>query len=240
MKSTNLVCPRCGSNHVVKNGKIHNQKPKYKCKDCGRQFVENPTKKVIDSYTKELIDKLLLERIPLAGIARVTGVSRTWLQDYVNKKYADVELQVKVSPKSKGRLTIECDELWSFVDNKQNKQWVWLAIDRDTKEIVGVYIGDRSEEGARELWKSLPPVYRQCAVCYSDFWAAYACVLPKKRHRPVGKDSGKTNHIERFNNTLRQRISRLVRSALSFSKKLENHIGAIWYFIHHYNSCIAA
>ncbi|HLP87031.1 MAG TPA: IS1 family transposase, partial [Nostocaceae cyanobacterium] len=38
----------------------------------------------------------------------------------------------------------------------------------------------------------------------------------------------------------RQRISRLVRSALSFSKKLENHIGAIWYFIHHYNSCIAA
>ncbi|MEG4589258.1 IS1 family transposase, partial [Microcoleus sp. MOSTC5] len=46
---------------------------------------------------------------------------------------------------------------------------------------------------------------------------------------------GKTNHIERFNNTLRQRVCRLVRKTLSFSKKLENHIGAIWYFIHHYN-----
>jgi hypothetical protein len=30
--------------------------------------------------------------------------------------------------------------------------------------------------------------------------------------------------------------SRLVRETLSFSKKLEHHIGAIWYFIHDYNS----
>ncbi|MDF5738566.1 IS1 family transposase, partial [Nostoc sp. S13] len=59
-------------------------------------------------------------------------------------------------------------------------------------------------------------------------------------HRAVGKESGKTNHIERFNNTMRQRISRLVRKTLSFSKKLDNHIGAIWYFIHHYNSCCSA
>ena len=37
------------------------------------------------------------------------------------------------------------------------------------------------------------------------------------------------------NLTMRQRVSRLVRLSLSFSKKLENHIGAIWYFIHYYN-----
>ena len=87
----------------------------------------------------------------------------------------------------------------------------------------------------QHLWNSLPPVYRQCAVCYTNFWGAYACIFPSKRHQPVGKDSEKTNHIERFNNTLRQRVSCLVRKTLSFSKKLENHIGAIWYFIHHYN-----
>ncbi|MGZ8215805.1 IS1 family transposase, partial [Methylomagnum sp.] len=46
-------------------------------------------------------------------------------------------------------------------------------------------------------------------------------------------DSGQTSHIERFNNTLRQRVARLARQTLSFSKSLENHIGAIWYFIHH-------
>jgi insertion element IS1 protein InsB len=42
-------------------------------------------------------------------------------------------------------------------------------------------------------------------------------------------------HYQRFNNTLRQRLARLVRGTLSFSKKVENHIGAIKFFICHYN-----
>ena len=46
------------------------------------------------------------------------------------------------------------------------------------------------------------------------------------------------SYIERFNNTLRQRVSRLVRKTLSFSKSLDNHIGAIWYFIHYYNASL--
>jgi IS1 family transposase len=83
-----------------------------------------------------------------------------------------------------------------------------LALDRDTREIVEVAIGARDEATARQLWESLPAVCRQCAVCSSDFWDAYACVLPSNRHRPVFKDSGQTSRIERLNNTLRQRISR--------------------------------
>jgi insertion element IS1 protein InsB len=141
------------------------------------------------------------------------------------------------------------------VDHKGNKQWVWLALDANTREIVGVYIGARDEAAARQLWQSLPAVYRQCAIAYTDFWAAYGAVLPSKRHQAVGKakqrglggfpherlfqeETGQTSYIERFNNTLRQRVSRLVRKTLSFSKSLENHIGAIWYFIHHYNGSL--
>jgi IS1 family transposase len=133
-------------------------------------------------------------------------------------------------------LTLQCDELWSFVGSKANKQWVWLALDAETRLIVGCFVGSRDRNGARGLWQSLPATYRQCAVCYTDFWSAYATVLPSKRHQVVGKDSGKTNYVERFNNTIRQRCSRLVRDTLSFSKKLANHIGAIWYFIHDYNT----
>lgn len=135
-------------------------------------------------------------------------------------------------------MTIQCDELWSFVGCKRNKQWVWLALDATTREIVGVYVGARDESAARQLWASLPPVYRQCAVAYTDFWAAYGSVLPTKRHRAVGKGTGQTNYVERFNNTLRQRVARLARKALSFSKSLTNHIGAIWFFVHHYNSSL--
>jgi len=103
------------------------------------------------------------------------------------------------------------------VDNKGNKQWVWLALDADTREIVGVYIGARDETAAGQLWNSLPGVYRQCAIAYTDFWAAYATVVPSKRHRAVGKQTGKTSLVERLNNTLRQRVSRLVRKTLSNS-----------------------
>jgi insertion element IS1 protein InsB len=127
------------------------------------------------------------------------------------------------------------DELWSFVDTKGNKQWVWLAMDVTTREVIGCHIGDRSKDSAQALWDSLPSVYRQCAKIYTDHWEAYRAVLPSTRHESVGKDSGLTSYIERLNNTFRQRISRLVRKTLSFSKKLENHIAAIWNFIHDYN-----
>ena len=45
-------------------------------------------------------------------------------------------------PKPKRRLTVQMDELWSFVDHKGDEQWVWLAMDVVTREIVGCYIGD--------------------------------------------------------------------------------------------------
>ncbi len=108
-------------------------------------------------------------------------------------------------------------------------------MDAEAREIIGCHIGDRSRESAIALWQSIPAVYRQCAKVYTDFWEAYVTVIPSKRNEAVGKDSGLTSYIERLNNTLRQRISRLVRKTLSFSKKLENHIGAIWLFIHDYN-----
>ena len=68
-----MICPKCQSSNIVKNGHIHSGKPKFSCKDCGRQFVENP-ENTIPRSKKDLIDKLLLERIPLAGIARVVGI----------------------------------------------------------------------------------------------------------------------------------------------------------------------
>ncbi len=131
---------------------------------------------------------------------------------------------------------MEADELCSFVGKKQAKSWVWLALDRQTRKIIGAFVGDRSRESAKELWSILPSIYRQRAVIYTDKWKAYQGILPSKRHRITEKGSGETNHIERFNNTLRQRISRLARKTLAFSKKLINHIGAVLCFIDYYLS----
>jgi IS1 family transposase/transposase-like protein len=195
-------CPTCGSEQVIKNGSIHNGKRKYQCKICGHQFAINPTNSPVSEETKQLIDRLLLERISLRGIARVTQVSWSWLQDYVNQKLARTPRQVKVTRKSLGKLVIECDELWSFVDRKKNEVYIWLAIDRNSRKIVGCFVGNRTRKSASKLWASLPEVYQQSAFAYTDFWQAYKTVIPPKRHRAVGKETGLTNHIERLNNTL--------------------------------------
>lgn len=122
-----------------------------------------------------------------------------------------------------------------LLGNKGCKQWLWLAMNRATREIIGVHVRGPPSRRCPCPLALFTPVYRQCAVCHTDFWEADVTVIVSRRHRAVGKESGQTNHIKRFNCTLRQRVSRLVRSTLSFSKKLENHIEAIWYLIHHYN-----
>ena len=69
---------------VVKNGKTRHGRQNHKCLDCGRQFVENPNWTRVSERTlstQEVIDQMLLEKIPLAGIARVAPVSETWLQN---------------------------------------------------------------------------------------------------------------------------------------------------------------
>ncbi len=156
------VCPACGSGHLIKNGSIHKGKPKHQCKSCGRQFVDNPTKTIVSSATKQLIDRLLLERISLRGIARVTLVCWSWLQGYVNQRLACTPRQIEVSARALGRLTIECDEMWSFVNSKKNSVYIWLAIDRNSRKIIGCFVGDRTRKSALKLWASLPEIYQQC------------------------------------------------------------------------------
>ncbi len=71
-----MICPQCDSEHIVKNGIRQNGKQNYLCLLCNRQFVKNPLRHYrIPEETKALIDRLLLEKIPLAGIARAAQIA---------------------------------------------------------------------------------------------------------------------------------------------------------------------
>lgn len=82
-----MNCPSCSSANIKRNGRIHNGKQNYKCTNCGRQFVEDPQNKIIADKTKTLIEKLLLERVSLAGICRIAEVSKPWLQKFIGQLY---------------------------------------------------------------------------------------------------------------------------------------------------------
>jgi insertion element IS1 protein InsB len=235
------ACPACGSQQFKKNGHIHNGKQNHQCKACGRQFVLLATQRLVPAEDRTLVERLLCEKISLHGICRVVGVSIRWLMDFVSARFTALPGHLYVQPATPPqaviiqRLDVEADEMCSFVEKKANKQWLWLAMDTTTRQVIACHIGDRSRQSAAQLWANIPAVYREQATFYTDQYEAYHGVIPAAQHKAITKKARKTNHLERFHNTLRQRVSRLVRATLAFSKKLANHIGAIRYFICHYN-----
>ena len=77
-------------------------------------------------------------------------------------------------------------------------------------------------------------------MVYTDFYATYEKVLSRQEanFECVGKESGQTNHVERWNCTLRQRVGRFVRKSLSFSKCEQMHELMLKLFIHNYNTSL--
>jgi insertion element IS1 protein InsB len=193
----NLCCPNCGSESIVKNRFNRLGKQSYKCKDCGHQFVQNPGWQPIELGQISLLERLFLERIPLAVIARVLDFSESWLQRFVNHYYAAMPRVITVTPKTSGQVKlVQMDELWSFVQNKELKQWVWLALDTEIAEIVGCFLGDHSTASCQGR-ESMPEMYRQNTRYSTDFWSAYEAILPEGLHKAGGKETAITCMIER-------------------------------------------
>ncbi|RYX84065.1 IS1 family transposase [bacterium] len=129
---------------------------------------------------------------------------------------------------------LELDELWSYVGSKKYRVWIWVVLCRRTRQVVAWMWGDRSADTCAMLWSKVPQHYKH-AFCYSDLLKAYQKVLGKEQHRACTKQEGQTNHIERFNLTLRQQLGRFVRKTLAFSKNLFMHIVVLRIFLHTYN-----
>src|SRR5262245_14104982 len=108
-------------------------------------------------------------------------------------------------------------------------------MDTTSRQVIAFHVGDRSHKSAKRLWAKIPEAYRQQATFYTDQYVVYEKVIPAAQHKAISKLARKTNHIERFNNKLRQPLSRLVPDALTFSKKLANHNSAIKLFICQYH-----
>jgi len=237
-ETTKFTCRSCGSANIIRNGTNKCGNPQYHCKDCGVYRVLDPKQRHSEE-TREQVLRAARERVSLRGIERIFKVCRQtvakWIKAYLKQLpvIADTLLLYEVGD------VLEIDELWSFVGEKDHKRWIWLALCRRTRQIVAFYIGKRDEDAARQLEQRITYPYTLCPM-YTDQYVAYEGVLPEQLHWPKEKQSGATSHIERWNNTLRQRLARFVRKTLSFSKSDMMHRIMLEWFIIEYNLEVAS
>jgi len=197
----------------------------YRCRACGCQSRENPTPHAYPEARSQEILHASQERSSLRDLTRTFGVSRTTVSTWIKKVAQLPPLQTTI---------LEPYRLWSFVLKKAHDFWMWIALCRKTRQVVAYAVGDRSKRTGQRLWEAIPQGYRQ-GHCETSFWAAYAAVIPEEQHTAVGKETGETAHVERWNNTLRQRLARFVRMTLSFSKSVVMHEACLLLFLHRCN-----
>ena len=229
-------CRDCGSTNIVKNGHNACGSQQYYCHDCGARKVLIPKTKYQES-ARERILRAYRERVSMRGLKRIFLVARQTVAKWIKEIVKRIPNFKDTIPPADPDDVLELDELWSFVFKKDQKRWLWIALSRKTRRIVAFVIGDRSEKTCRRLWNKLPADYKKLQS-YSDFWDAYQKVFPEETHHSVGKETGQTAHVERWNNTIRQRLSRLVRKTLSFSKSDAFHHMVIKWFIVYYNESL--
>jgi len=108
--------------------------------------------------------------------------------------------------------------MWSFVNNKRNQRWLWLAINHNTGDVLAYTFGKRRDEVFRKFKEILEPF--GITMFYTDDWGSYHRNLDSSNHA-IGKRNTQT--IERKNLTLRTRIKRLTRKTICFSKLVSMH-----------------
>ena len=107
---------------------------------------------------------------------------------------------------------------------KSPSLWLWLAVARKTRIVLGFVLSDRGDAAFKKLRsEEIPPSYWDLPSC-SDAWEAYRKMLSAEVHTICDKGSGKTSIVEALNTKWRQRQSGLVRKSCGVSWRIFDDI----------------
>jgi insertion element IS1 protein InsB len=150
------------------------------------------------------------------------------------KKARELTQTLEPYTPSNAVLSLELDELHTFVQNKNHPIWLWVALERETRKIVAWVLGDHSNATFWHLWDALPgDEALKCSHAYAtDAWRSYDH-LPRERRTTRRCE---TNHVKRWLGTLRSKLGRVVRRSYSFSKSRDMLEAALVIFIAGYNA----
>jgi len=210
---------------------------------------------------------LLTESMSIRGIERLTGTNRNTIMALGKRVGDACHRLHHARMRGLQVGCLELDETWSFVCKKQKNlqdgdpaeygdTYLWVAIDAQSKLIISYLVGKRTGEDARAFLADVRGRVINRPQITTDAFKAYeeavdaafggdvdyvmmnkqAGGYPIQRGRP-DMDQVTTNHVERFNLTVRTQLRRHTRRTSGHSKKLDRHQAAIALLIAFYNYC---
>ncbi len=189
-----------------------------------KQYLYGSTKKkeqLVKHRDKKKIMDCYAEGMGLNSICRVFKVGINSLQAWIKE-----EGKKFIQPDITKEKFVSCDEMWTFVQKKKQKAWIWLCYSKMTKKILAVHIGNRGKGSAKKLIDQVPNMKIYC----TDDWDAYGCAIEDPEAREIG-----TQDIERFNLRMRMVLARLQRKTIKFSKSWERLEYSVNLVINRYN-----
>jgi transposase-like protein/IS1 family transposase len=161
-----MTCLKCQHGTAVKAGTTNANTQRFRCNDCGARFTESRQKPLV-RHTTAFEDAvhvvtLLSDGMSVRAVSRVTGIHKTTILSLlltVGLKCARLfDARVRnVRPRF-----IQADEIWTFVQKKQKRltladpeergdQYVWIALDSETKAVLSYRVGKRDAVSAYEF-----------------------------------------------------------------------------------------
>lgn len=196
------TCPGCGSNRGKKNGPTrHGQQHPWKT--CGRPLTAPPLDRSMAPEQRLRIAHLLGERLSRRGICRTLGVRLTWLFHCMVERFTacpeHLQAQCATQPTAvvRSRLEAEADERESGVQKQANKHGIWSALEATTRHSIALHGGERSRDGGKARWATMPTLSRAQAQCSTAPYAVYQGGMPAGPHRAITKHARKTHHLAR-------------------------------------------
>jgi len=172
-----IICPRCSSVSIVKNGKTAQRKQRYLCKDCRRQFIRNYTNLGRIGAVRDLVVPLTINGAGIRDIERVLFLSSNTILKTLRESATRLD-----EPAYPRRVRdLEMDEFWSFVGAKRRQRWTWYGYDRQRRKVVAFVNERRTDAACRQLLQKLGDC--QITRYHTDNWRSYARFLPTRRHR---------------------------------------------------------
>ena len=176
----------------------------------------------MDPAKREAALAQYMEGVGQRATERLLGVSHNSITNWVKAEVCGKVLQATPAEKV---AWVEADELWTYA-SKKDACWLWWAIDRGSKCVLGWSLGDRGIATAERFDAQLP--HAAHIVFATDFWHPYGKIFAEEHHV-----QGKTHTftIESLNNRIRCYLARLKRKTHNYSKSRLNLAASILFFI---------